>query len=304
MQIKTRALAVGLLLGVFLLAGVTDLTSQAQQNPPPSSGAPGARQLIRSFFFAMGSADLVLLKDGGAISGAIQNDQLQITLSSGGSKLLKRGDIALISFGEKTDQLVLTNGDLLSGKVQAASLQLTTPNGAALDLPTPTIATMVFKLDLPTAGHRPANPRALFKLFRSLQSQNIFGLFAKSLTSFDLAVFPNRELWSGKVTNKQFVFNTTLFGTLTFKAADVAAIELASDPKSGSDFITLKSGDRLSGALDEKSAIQFQPVGFTAQAQSASLTLKRGEVTQVVFRLPASAFGGGHGPGFQGGQGK
>ncbi|HED03839.1 MAG TPA: hypothetical protein ENI60_03620 [Candidatus Fraserbacteria bacterium] len=301
MQIKIRILAVGLLLGALLLAGVTNLTAQAQQDPHPSSGA---RQLIRSFFIAMTAGDLVLLKDGGAISGTVQDDQFKVELSSGGAKVLKRSEIALISFGGKTDQLVLTSGDLLSGTIQAKSLSIVAPNGDSLTLPQSAIATMIFKLDLPTKGHRPANPRALFKLFRSLRSQNIFLRFARSLTSFDLAVFPNRELWSGKVTNQQFVFHSALFGTLTFKTTDVAAIELASDPKSGSDFITLKSGDRLSGALDAKSAIEFQPVGLSAQAQSASLTLKRGEVTQVVFRLPASAFGGGHGPGFQGGPGK
>jgi len=85
----------------------------------------------------------------------------------------------------------------------------------------------------------------------------------------------------------------------------VASIRLASDA-SGTDFISLKTGDRISGQLDESSNIQFQPLGLTDdQGNPVTLTLQRGQISTISFRLPASAFGGGgNGPGFGGGPGK
>jgi hypothetical protein len=279
-------------------------------------------QSLDSFFRALAAGDLVLLKAGGALSGTVQGDQFTVNPSSGQPQTLTKANIALMSFGDKTDQVVLMSGDLVSGSVQIDSLSVTLPTGAQVSIPKAQIATTTFKITPPSpppaAGSQPSqNQQQFFKLMRSLQSQNLFALFAKSLTSYDLMIFPSQQpqstnappsnpLLSGKIVNAQIIFKSTLFGSLTFKAGDVARIELAAaDANAGSDFITLKTVDRLSGTLDDSNPIQFQPVATTnSQGQPVTLTFKRGDVSEVVFRLLASAFGGGKGPGFQGGPGK
>lgn len=293
---KIRLIALGLLAGAVLLGSVGDLYAQ-------QGGPPGARGLLRSFFQAMGTADLVLLKNGGAISGTIQGDAFNIALDSDQARTLARDEIASIIFGE-TDQLVLSSGDTLSGVLEIDSLSLISSEGSELAIPKAEILMTIFKLDLPTPGQGRGPSPALFRVFRGLQAQNIFGLFAQSLSAFDMAVFPDRQLWSGTILNEEFVFQSNSFGTLTFAAGDLSSIELAAE-EDQSDFISLKTGDRLSGMLAADSMIQFQPAGLVDEdGQQITLTLERGTVAQVSFRQPASAFGGGgRGPGFGGGTG-
>lgn len=293
-------------LAVLLLAGWTSGVSQAQQT---SGGPGGARQAFESFHRAITAGDLILLSNGAAISGTVQGEQFTfIASNSGQSRTLNRSEIALINFGEQSDQLVLTSGDTLTGRAQIDQLTLTLPTGAEVTIPKSETKLTIFKLNLPTPTAGPpsqADRAAMLRIMHGLQSQNLFALFVKALTTYDLAVFSNQQLWSGTIVNQQFVFHTTFFGTVTLKASDVTSIELAADPSAGSDFISLKTGDRISGALDEGSSIQFQPVVLKDdEGQPVTLTLKRGDVSRVSFRLPASAFGGGQGPGFGGGPGR
>lgn len=301
MMTKIRSIALGLLVGAILLSGTSDLL--AQEEGEHAAGSPGARGLLGSFFQAMGAADLALLKNGGAISGTIQGDAFTVTLNSGQARTLARDEITAITFGE-TDQLVLSNGDTLSGALEIDSLSLTSSEGSELAIPKAEIVMTIFKLDLPTQGQGRRPSPALFRVFQGLQAQNIFGLFAQSLSSFDMAVFPDRQLWSGTILNEEFEFQSTVFGTLTFPATDLSSIQLAAEVGE-SDFISLKTGDRLSGTIAENSRIQFQPAGLVDEdGQQITLTLERGTVAQVSFRQPASAFGGGgRGPGFGGGPG-
>ncbi len=296
----------GVVLAVLLLAGWTSGVSQPQHAP---GGPGGARQAFESFFRAMLAGDLALLINGAALSGTVQGDQFTFNVSpSGQSRTLNRSEIALINFGEQSDQLVLTSGDTLTGRAQIDPLALTLPTGAEVTIPKSETRLTIFKLNLPTPTGGPpseADRMAMFRIMHGLQSQNLFALFVKALTTYDLAVFSNQQVWSGAILNQQFVFHTTLFGTVTLKASDVTSIELTTDTSTGRDFISLKTGDRISGELDEDSSIQFQPVGLKDdQGQPVTLTLKRGEVSRVSFRLPASAFGGGQGPGFGGGPGR
>jgi hypothetical protein len=314
MSKKVRSIAISLLIGALALSGLAYLSTQAQQGPGP--GAPGARQALESFFEAMGAGDFVLLKAGGALSGTVAGDQFTIVQSpSGKPQTLTRANIAFMSFGDKSDVVGLMTGDVVSGLVQVDSLSITLPvqTQSQVVIPKAQVATAVFKINLPGEGGRQGpggppsgqNQQQLFKLFRSLQSQNLFALFAKSLTSYDLAVFSNRQVLSGKIVNPQIIFNSALFGKLTFKASDVASIQLAPSGISTPDFITLKTGDRLTGTVDDQNAVQFQPVALTdGQGQPMTVTFKHGDVSEIVFRLPASAFGGGKGPGFQGGPGR
>jgi len=317
MSLKVRIVSLGLLLGVLFLSGLTNLSAEAQQAGPPG-GAPGARSLLESFFETLTAGDLVLLKQGGALSGAVQGDQFQIVPdagpTSGQPQAVDRSKLAFMSFGDKSDELILTSGDILTGTVQLDSLAMTLPvqTQSQVAIPKAQIAATFFKINLPSRGPGNGPPEGgppnqqLFQLFRSLRTQNLQTLFAKTLTSYDLAIFPNRQLLSGKIVNQQFVFHSTIFGTLTVKASDLASIQLApAGSTSVTDFLIFKTGDRISGTLDDQSAVQFQPVALTdAQGQQLTITLQRGNVNQVVFHLPASAFGGGRGPGFQGGPGR
>lgn len=305
MKGKFRSI-LGVVLGLLLLTGWTSGVSQAQ---PALGGPGGARQAFESFHRALTAGDLILLTNSAAISGTVQGDQFTFNVSpSGQSRTLNRSEIALISFGEQSDLLVLTSGDTLTGTAQIDQLTLTLSTGAEVTIPKSETKLTIFKLNLPSPTSGPPSEgdrMAMFRIMHGLQSQNLFALFVKALTTYDLAVFSNQQIWSGAIVNQQFVFHTTLFGTVTLKASDVTSIELAADLTAGSDFINLKTGDRISGELDEDSSIQFQPVGLKDdQGQPVTLTLKRGEVSRVSFRLPASAFGGGQGPGFGGGPGR
>ncbi|HEY5595787.1 MAG TPA: hypothetical protein VIL47_00795 [Candidatus Bipolaricaulota bacterium] len=307
MRYTVKAVAVALLSAFILGSGASQL--QAQEVVQVQIGGPGTgpRGLLESFFRALGSGDLALLKGGGAISGTIQGDQFTVQLTSGQTQTLTRSQIGSILFGE-TDQLVLTDGSTLSGSVAGDSFSISS-QGNTLTIPADDIQLTIFKLDLPTpdaAGqHVQGRPNlGLFRVLHGLQAQNIFGLLAQTLSTYDMAMFADGQVWSGGVLNESFVFNTALFGALTVKAADLNGIELASE-EGQSDFISLKTGDRLSGTLDDASLVQFQPIGLVDESGAqVTLTLERGQVSRVSFRQPASAFGGGQGPGFGGGPGK
>lgn len=299
---KFRAIAVGLLLGVLTLGLVADFAAQAQQGG--GGPGPGARGLLRSFFQAMGSGDLALLKNGAAISGSVQGDEFVVNLESGEAQTIARADIATISFGEP-DQLLLTAGETLRGSFASDSLDVVTSSGNQLTIAKEEIQLTIFQLNLPQPGQNRRPDPQLFQIFQGLQAQNIFGLFAQALTTFDMAVFPNGQIWSGVVLNEQISFTSTIFGTLTVNAADLSSIQFASE-EGESDFISLKTGDRLSGTIAEDTLIQFQPAGLVDEnGAPVTLTLEGGgSIRQVNFRQPASAFGGGgRGPGLGGGPG-
>jgi hypothetical protein len=293
-----------LALGALLFGAVADFSAQAQQG-----GGPGARTLLRSFFQAMGAGDLALLKNGGAISGTIMNDEFVVTLDSGETQNLTRDGLTSILFNDTSVQLITSDGTVLNGTLATDNLTISPSSGDDLIIAKQDIQLTVFQLDFPQpqqGGGRPtgAPNRAFFQVFQGLQSQNIFGLFALSLTSFDMAVFPGGRIWSGAILNEEFEFQSSIFGTLNLTSDLVSSIQLGTE-EGESDFITLTTGDRISGMLSDASEIQFQPVGLVdGSGNPTTLTLERGQFSQVSFRQPASAFGGGgNGPGFGGGPG-
>ncbi len=152
MQQRVRSISLALLIGLLFLGGFVSALAQAQQNPTPPSGAPGARQSLGTFFEAMGAGDLVLLKAGGALSGTVQGDQFTVNTTAGQSQTLKRTDIAFMSFGDKSDQVGLMTGDVVTGSVQVDSLSITLPTAAQITLQKAQIETTVFKLNIPGEG--------------------------------------------------------------------------------------------------------------------------------------------------------
>jgi|GEM_PF-5236895 len=301
MKFNQRTVVLGLMMAVLLFGSLVAVHAQ----PPGGGGPAGPRQLLRSFFQAMGAADLMLLKNGAAISGTINGDEFSLTQADSGQlKTLTREDIASITVGSGADQVMLSDGTVLNGVLETDALAITSANGTELMVSKDEIALTIFKLDLPRPGSGQRPNQRLFSIFHGLQSQNIFGLFAQSLSTFDMAVFPGNAIWSGTVLNTEFVLNSNIFGTLTFTSDLVSSVEFAAE-EGQSDFVSLNTGDRISGTLAEDSQIQFQPVGMVDEnGAPVTLTLNRGDVIRVSFQQPASAFGsGGRGPGLGGGPG-
>lgn len=304
MKFNRRTVVLSLLVAALLFGGLVAVHAQP---PGGRGGGPaGPRQLLSAFFRAMGSADLMLLKNGAAISGTINGEAFSlIEADSGQTQTLARAQIASITVGADGDRVMLSDGTLVNGELDTEALAITSSNGTELSIPKGEVALTIFKLDLPQPGSGRRPNQGLFNVFRGLQAQNIFGLFAQSLSTFDMAVFPDGAIWSGTVLNTEFVLDSNVFGTLTFSSDLVTSVELASE-EDQSDFVNLNTGDRISGRLAEGSQIQFQPVGLVDEnGAPITLTLNRGDVVRVSFQQPASAFGsGGRGPGLGGGPGK
>jgi len=271
-QKMMKAGLIALALGALLFGAVTEFSAQAQPVV-----AFGPRALLGSFFQAMGSGDLALLKNGGAISGTIVNDEFTVTLDSGETQNLTRSDLTSITFGDDSAQLVLSDGSIVNGTLAMEGVTITSSSGADLVIPQDEIQLTIFQLNLPQpgAGGGAGPNRAVFQVFHGLQAQNIFGLFARSLTTFDLAVFSGGRLWSGVILNEEFEFTSSIFGTLNLTSDMVSTIQLGVE-EGESDFITLTTGDRISGALSDDSQIQFQPVGLVDESGNpVTLTLQR-----------------------------
>lgn len=321
MRSAIRSITVGLVLVALVVGGVGSQLASAQ---PPGiggegerPGTPGSMQSMQVFFRAMFSGDLLLLKDGGALSGTLAGDEFQLTPESGEAATYARDQIAMISLGESADQVVLTSGETVSGQFGNGRLTIALPNGTDATINRDQLSTIVLQLTPPgrpgppEAGSEPEPPspeerQAFFGIMRSLQSQNLFAVFAKAMTTYDTVLFSNGQVLSGQIANASFTFDSPTFGTFTMPKENVSQIELAeSADDANGDAITLKTGDRVTGTLAADSLPQFQPASIvSADGQTSPTTLERGQVNRVIFRLPASAFGGGgRGPGIGGGPG-
>lgn len=202
----------------------------------------------------------------------------------------------MVNVGDESDQVILTNGQAVTGRFGTDELTISLPSGSTATLAQDQISTIMFQ----------NTPGAFMQVMRTLRSQNLFAVFAKALTTYDTVVFSNGQLLSGRITNESFAFTSPTFGTFTTSKDNVSQLEIAEDAdEANGDAITLKTGDRVTGTLSEQSLPQFQAASvLDSGGQPSTLTLDRGEITRVVFRLPASAFGGGgRGPGIGGGPG-
>ena len=313
-----RTFTLGLVLAAMVFGGASSQLASAQ---PPGlggegerPGTPGSRQSMDVFFRAMFSGDLLLLKDGGALSGTLAGDEFRMTPDTGETTTYARDQIAMVSLGDTSDQVVLTNGETVSGQFGDATLTVTLPSGTEASIQRGQLAAMILQLNppgQPGQGPDQGQPsqqerQAFFQIMRGLQSQNLFAVFAKALTTYDTVLFNNGQIMSGQITNESFTFDSPTFGTFTMPKDNVSQIELAeSADEANGDAITLKTGDRVTGTLAENSLPQFEPASIVSEdGQPSATTLERGQIDRVVFRLPASAFGGGgRGPGIGGGPG-
>jgi hypothetical protein len=292
-----KTLTFGLIVVGLLLTGWGDLNAQKADD---NKANPGAKQLLGLFIGTLKVADLMLLNDGGAISGTLIGEEFAVTLAGSGETVnYERSDVASISFGESTDSILLTQGDLILGIVEAESFSLMTRDGSEV---------IVAKNDLAlTAFQFGAISKSTFsKIFDGLQAQNIYGLFAQTLSTYDLVMYRDGRIWSGYLLNNTFTFHTKSFGTITLSDKDMSGIKLTTDTTIGQDYVTLKTGDVVDGQLDDASLPRFEPIALVdTLGQSLIQILQREDVVFVTYRQLASTFGGGgSGPGFGGGSGK
>ncbi len=299
---KFRTLITSLLMITVLMGG---LASYAQVHEVEIQvGGTGARAAMGYFLAAMFHSDLTFLKDGGALSGRVELDELQFTGSNGNERTLERADIGTMIFQEGLDQLSLASGEQLKGELQLDTLTIISPSGQPIQVAKSDVYMTMFNqtINEVTEGD---GPRVFMRVTTGLQIQNLSAQYAKALTAYDLLVYPNQQLWSGTILNEQVTFHSNSFGTLTINVADLDNVQLGSSEEERQDFITMEVGDRLSGVLDENSMLQFQPAGVTDdQGNPITTTLQRGEIQLVTFKQPASAFGGGGlGPGLGSGPG-
>jgi len=265
------------------------------------------------FFGAMFTNDLTFLNDGGVLSGEVLGSEFAFTSSDGSAQMLNGNEIGTIFLSEGNAQVSMSTGQVLTGRFETDTLSIISPEGETVSVALTDVSMVMMSLantggievEEEVSDDGETVQRSVMIGGHGLQAQNMFAQFAKALSSYDLLVYGNQQLWSGTVLNEQITFHSNSFGTLTVNAADLGAIELGQNAEEGQDFITLKVGDRVSGTLDEGSAIQFQPIGFSDDGGNPfTITLERGQVRQVAFKAPASAFGsGGRGPGLGGGPG-
>lgn len=297
---KTLALGLGL---IALTLGTVGSPVTAAQPPEEGEGerpgSPSERSLIHGTFFpAMTSGDLLLLQDGGVLGGTLTAESFEFVPASGPAESYPRDRIAAVNLGggDEADQMTLINGETLVGQFSTGELAMSLPNGSDANISQTGVGTIILQ----------KTPEEFYQVMRGLRSLNMFAVFAKALTTYDTVIFANDQILSGQIANESFTFTSPTFGTFTASAEDVAELELAaSADEEGGDAITLRTGDRVTGTLAEDSLPQFQPIGIAADdGQANTMTLERGQMERVVFRMPASAFGGGgRGPGIGGGPG-
>jgi hypothetical protein len=296
-RLHLRTVTLSLIIIGLILTGWVDLNAQKADD---NKANPGAKQLLSLFIGTLKVADLMLLNDGGAISGALMGEEFVVTLADSGETInYARSDVASISFGESTDSILLTQGDLILGTVEAESFSLMTRDGSEV---------IVAKNDLAlTAFQFGAISKSTFsRIFDGLQAQNIYGLFAQTLITYDLVMYRDGRIWSGNLLNDAFTFHSKSFGTITLNDEDMSGIKLTTDPAIGQDYVTLKTGDVVDGRLDDASLPLFEPIALVdTVGQPLIQILQREDVVFVTYRQLASAFGGGgSSPGFGGGSGK
>jgi len=301
---KFRTLITSLLMITLLMGG---LATYAQEHAVEIQvGGTGARAAMGYFLAAMFHSDLTFLRDGGALSGRVELNELQFNVENGNERTLQRADIGNMIFQDGLDQLSLTNGEQLKGELQIDTLTIISPTGEPIQVAKSDVYMTMFNQTINEVSEGDGNgPRVFMRVTTGLQIQNLSAQYAKALTAYDLLVYPNQQLWSGTVLNEQVTFHSNSFGTLTINVEDLDNVQLGANAEEGQDFITMEVGDRLSGVLDENSMLQFQRAGVTDdQGNPITTTLQRGEIQLVTFKQPASAFGGGGlGPGLGSGPG-
>ncbi|MGQ9477250.1 MAG: hypothetical protein ACUVRH_02010 [Candidatus Bipolaricaulia bacterium] len=269
----------------------------------------GPRGPLMELFRSLQAGDLVLLQNGGLVSGTVQQQEFTI-----GSKIITRDKILLIAWpaggaaGPGPAQVYLKDGSQVQGVLQTSSITEKLPTGEELSLPITQLRGIIFKIELPATpspgqeGTPPSQEQlrraqsTLFPLFSGLQGSALLQAILEGLQKFDLLIFPNGQVLSGSIENKTFTLVSSIFGSHTLAVADLAQI-IFDDP----DVVVLRIGDRVSGSVTPDGDGRIRA---TLAATGSAVSLAKTELGGLTFKLPAGPLGGGGRPRFQPGPGR
>lgn len=262
---------------------------------------------LMELFHSLQAGDLVLLQNGGLLSGTVQQEEFTID-----DRTISKDKILLIAWGvasatemegeSPTAQVYLKDGTQLQGVLQVSSIAETLPTGEELSLPISQLRALIFKVEVglpespaPSQEAREQVRQALFPLFSGLQGSALFQAILEGLQKFDLLVFSNGQVLSGSIENKTFTLVSSIFGSHTLAVTDLAQI-IFDDP----DMVVLRIGDQVSGTVTPDGDGKIRATLATGSAVSLAKT----ELGGITFKLPTSPLGGGGRPRFQPGPGR
>lgn len=283
--------------------------TEAASDQPLVVGVSGP---LMKLFRSLQAGDLVLLQNGGLVSGTVQQQEFTID-----DRSISKDKILLIAWGvasatemegeSPTAQVYLKDGTQVQGVLQTSSITEKLPMGEELSLPIPQLRGIIFKIELPAPpspsqeGTPPSQDQlrraqsTLFPLFSGLQGSALLQAILEGLQKFDLLVFPDGQVLSGSIENKTFTLESPIFGSHNLAVTDLAQI-IFDDP----DMVVLRIGDRVSGTVTPDGDGKIRATLATGSAVSLAKT----ELGGITFKLPAGPLGGGGRPRFQPGPGR
>jgi hypothetical protein len=306
---KLKKLAV--LLAVVALAGASS-GHLLGQTTGQGFIAIGPRGPFMELFRSLQVGDLVLLQNGGLLSGTVKQQEFTI-----GDRTIPREKILLIAWpaagAGATATAYLKDGTQIQGVMQGSGITERLPTGEELSLPFAQLRGLIFKVELPvptapSPGQEGPPPSqgpsqeelrraqsTLFPLFSGLQGSALLQAALEGLQKFDLLVFPNGQVLSATIENKAFTLESPIFGRHTLAVADLAQV-IFDDP----DVVVLRIGDRVSGTVTPDGDGRVR----ATLAIGSAVSLAKGDLGGLTFKLPAGPLGGGGRPRFQPGPGR
>lgn len=291
---------------VLALALVAVTAGAQPPGPHPEGAARGGRFFFGFVLGALQRADLIVLTNGGQLSGTLSEPALTVS-SQFGTEDFPREELSSLVLDtvfrsgapSRNDQIFLKSGDRLVGRVEAEAFQIVVPGGETIALPRERVAAIFFKVDLPSDADDRERFRALRATFRGVQSNTVLrGLMRLGFQQFDLAIRADGLLESVRLQAEGLSVDSERFGTLQFALEEVAAA-IFDEPSR----LVLRTGDQVQGPIRVADAEAAETFPAVRAYDGAAVAFRAEELRALVIHLPAGSFGSG-GPGFQGGPGK
>ncbi len=235
------------------------------------------------FLGALTESDMVLLINGGVVSGALMEEMFPFEMQ-GNLSSFKRDDVIFILVGQganESDRLLKGSGELLSGRLRLDRIRMKTVTGEQIALEKAQLRATVLQLrpDTEKESKDTENDKAR-KIFQGPVGSALFSLMLQSPTQGDLVVMTDRGLMlSVAILEETFVFQPQgQARVVNVKKDDIAALFIGPPL----DWVILKTGNVLQGTL-QATAFRGQPAYSSKQVQ-----LSRTQVKVIIFQmLPA-----------------
>lgn len=280
-KIKRFFQLLGMLLGILLLMQSPVLEAPAQGQEPEGPGID-CRAAAGLYMTAITRNDLLLLANGGVVSGKVLAAAFPFQPTSGSAVELKRKDLLVITFGQtpkEPDRVLKAAGELLSGQLQLNSVEVKLFSGEQVTLPRSQIDAIVFQADEPLL------------IFRGPFGSALRSRLLQSLTKTDLVAIRGEAsgqglgggveaLLSASLLDKEFPFVEASGQRRSIPKEQTAVLTISDQP--GSDLALLKTGGVLRGTL-EIDTLRLQPAYSSQESQ-----LSKGQIKLIIFQmLPA-----------------